>query len=294
MRFMMNPKKYAVLQFLYDEAEGTFGTPFQCENVSDFNDQSKQSYDVMIKRLGMIDNPLEKEYSRTHKQLKAIQSVMKDLEDEGYIRCPHTGFIGREFPPVALTLQGQESIEKQSQPIQDVVNKLDIPPVALTLQGQVAIEKQSQPIQDAVNKLDIHPEIQKHCGKLLSDKHYSPAIFEASKGLAQRIRTMVKDLCDTSIDEDGVRLIDYAFSEKEQRLRINNFSSETEKSKHRGLISLLKGCFYSIRNPGAHEPIESEPWSDIETIDALFFLSMLHRQLDKCEKHMSKTIGRQT
>ena len=265
MRFMMNPKKYAVLQFLYDEAEGTFGTPFKCENVSDFNDRSKQSYDVMIKSLGMIDNPLEKEYSRTHKQLKAIQSVMKDLEDEGYIRCPHTGFIGREFPPVALTLQ-----------------------------GQVAIEKQSQPIQDAVNKLDIHPEIQKHCGKLLSDKHYSPAIFEASKGLAQRIRTMVKDLCDTSIDEDGVRLIDYAFSEKEQRLKINNFSSETEKSKHRGLISLLKGCFYSIRNPGAHEPIESEPWSDIETIDALFFLSMLHRQLDRCEKHMSKTIGRQT
>ena len=78
--------------------------------------------------------------------------------------------------------------------------------------------------------------------------NYFHAVFEASKGLAQRIRDKA------SVDGDGAKLVDSVFSVNGPVLAFNTLQTEIEKSEHKGFTALLKGCFAGVRNPLAHEP----------------------------------------
>lgn len=119
----------------------------------------------------------------------------------------------------------------------------------------------------------IHSEVLKYCrGELLQDNYFH-AVFEATKGLAQRIRDM------SGIQADGAALVDRVFSIERPVLAINSLQTETEKSKHKGFASLLKGCFAAARNPLAHEPKVLWQGED-DAADYLSLISLLHRKLD--------------
>ena len=107
--------------------------------------------------------------------------------------------------------------------------------------------------------------------------NYFHAVFEASKGLAQRIRDM------SEIDKDGAALVDEVFSINTPILALNSLQTETEKSEHRGYAALLKGCFAAVRNPLAHEPKILWSGGD-DAADYLSLISLLHRKLDDCVK----------
>ena len=78
--------------------------------------------------------------------------------------------------------------------------------------------------------------------------NYFHAVFEASKGLAQRIRDQ------SQVDGDGANLVDRVFSVDRPVLAFNTLQTDTERSEHKGFAALLKGCFAAVRNPLAHEP----------------------------------------
>lgn len=119
----------------------------------------------------------------------------------------------------------------------------------------------------------IHPEVLKYCSVELMQDNYFHAVFEATKGLAQRIREM------SGIQADGAILVDRVFSIDRPLLAINTLRTETEKSEHKGFAALLKGCFAAIRNPLAHEP--KILWEGEEdAADYLSLISLLHRKLD--------------
>lgn len=121
----------------------------------------------------------------------------------------------------------------------------------------------------------IHPEVLKYCSVELMQDNYFHAVFEATKGLAQRIREM------SGVQADGAILVDRAFSIDRPILAINSLRTETEKSEHKGFAALLKGCFAAIRNPLAHEP--KILWSgEDDAADYLSLISLLHRKLDSC------------
>ena len=121
----------------------------------------------------------------------------------------------------------------------------------------------------------IHPEVLKYCRVELMQDNYFHAVFEASKGLAQRIRDI------SGVDEDGVGLVDATLSVNRPALAFNSLQTETERSEHRGFASLLKGCFAAVRNPLAHEP--KIMWSgEDDAADYLTLVSLLHRKLDDC------------
>ncbi len=103
--------------------------------------------------------------------------------------------------------------------------------------------------------------------------NYFHAVFEATKGLAQRIRDM------TGVQLDGAALIDYVFAIDRPLLALNSLRTESEKSEHKGFALLLKGCFGAIRNPRAHEPKILWGGED-DVVDYLTLLSLLHRKLD--------------
>ena len=123
----------------------------------------------------------------------------------------------------------------------------------------------------------IHIEVLKYCKVELLQDNYFHAVFEASKGLAQRIREM------SGVDGDGTALIDRVFSVDRPVLAFNTLQTETEKSEHKGMAALLKGCFSAVRNPLAHEP--KILWEGEEdAADYLSLISLLHRRLDSSVK----------
>ncbi|WP_298268547.1 TIGR02391 family protein [Geobacter sp.] len=121
----------------------------------------------------------------------------------------------------------------------------------------------------------IHPEVLKYCRAELLHDNYFHAVFEASKGLAQRIREM------SGIHTDGAALVDRVFSIERPVVAFNTLQTETEKSEHKGFASLLKGCFAAVRNPLAHEPKVLWQGED-DAADYLSLISLLHRKLDEC------------
>lgn len=119
----------------------------------------------------------------------------------------------------------------------------------------------------------IHPEVLKYCRAELLQDNYFHAVFEATKGLAQRIRET------SGIDADGALLIDRVFSIEHPILAFNTLRTESERSEHRGFAALLKGCFAAVRNPMAHEPKILWEGED-DAADYLTLISLLHRRLD--------------
>jgi uncharacterized protein (TIGR02391 family) len=134
-------------------------------------------------------------------------------------------------------------------------------------------EARVQTIRSKFKGRQIHPEVLKYCRAELMQDNYFHAVFEASKGLAQRIREI------SGVQGDGAALVDRVFAIERPILAINTLQTETEKSEHKGFAQLLKGCFGAVRNPLAHEP--KLLWQGEEdAADYLSLISLLHRKLD--------------
>ena len=121
----------------------------------------------------------------------------------------------------------------------------------------------------------IHSEVLRYCRSELLQDNYFHAVFEAAKGLAQRIRE------NSGANGDGAALVDQVFSIERPLLAFNALRTETERSEHKGFASLLKGCFAAVRNPLAHEPKILWQGED-DAADYLSLISLLHRKLDDC------------
>lgn len=136
-------------------------------------------------------------------------------------------------------------------------------------------EKRARTIRAKFQGRQIHPEVLKYCRPELLQDNYFHAVFEASKGLAQRIRDL------SGVQADGAALIDKVFSIERPVLAINSLRTETERSEHKGFALLMKGCFAAVRNPLAHGPKILWKGED-DAADYLSLISLLHRKLDEC------------
>jgi uncharacterized protein (TIGR02391 family) len=135
-------------------------------------------------------------------------------------------------------------------------------------------EKRLKTIRSKFQGRPMHPEVLKYCRTELLQDNYFHAVFEASKGLAQRLRDM------TGADKDGAALVDQVFSVERPVLALNSLQTDTERSEHKGFAQLLKGCFGAVRNPLAHQPKVLWQGED-DAADYLSLISLLHRKLDE-------------
>ena len=132
-------------------------------------------------------------------------------------------------------------------------------------------------IQTKLQGRNTHPKVLAYCKPELLQNNYFHAVFEATKGLAQRIREKSGSV------KDGVALIDEVFPKKDPILAFTDLKTETEISEHTGFAALLKGCFAAVRNPHAHTP--KIHWEgDDNAADYLTLISLLHRKIDGCRK----------
>ena len=129
-------------------------------------------------------------------------------------------------------------------------------------------------LRGALEARGAHAEVLRHCRPALLKSDCYEAVFEAVKGLGERLRTM------SGLDLDGWPLVEQALEGREPPIRLNDLSTVTLRNEQRGVAQLTKGAFSAFRNPAAHEPRIKWVISEQDALDVLGTLSMIHRRLD--------------
>ena len=139
-----------------------------------------------------------------------------------------------------------------------------------------AAEQRANALRARLRERNVHPDVLAFCRQELVQQNYFHAVFEATKSVADKIRSK------SGFSSDGSRLVDDAFglSSGVPALAINMLRNETERSKHVGLMMLLKGMFSTFRNTTAHAPKIAWPIGLDDALDLLTLVSMLHRRID--------------
>ncbi|WP_044415286.1 TIGR02391 family protein [Halarcobacter anaerophilus] len=122
----------------------------------------------------------------------------------------------------------------------------------------------------------VHNDVLKYCKEELLVDNYFHAVFEATKSVADKIRER------TNLTSDGATLVDEAFSFKSiPYLSLNSLITESEQSEQKGFMNLLKGLFGTFRNTTAHAPKIKWKIDELDALDILSMISLVHRRLDK-------------
>lgn len=120
---------------------------------------------------------------------------------------------------------------------------------------------------------NVHPMIYQFCSAELLAENYFHMVFEATKSIAEVIRNR------SGLTEDGNELIDKAFSIRNPLVQINDLSTETKESEHKGFANLIKGVFGMFRNTTAHAPRIIWELDESDALDILCTISLIHRRL---------------
>jgi uncharacterized protein (TIGR02391 family) len=124
----------------------------------------------------------------------------------------------------------------------------------------------------------VHPEVLRYCEEELLRRSLFHAVFEATKGVSERLRQM------SGFASDGAGLVDQCFGAGTGTpvVRINAYQTVSEISEHRGFANLVKGIFGTFRNPPAHTPRATAGWAltEPDALDLFSMLSLVHRRLD--------------
>lgn len=143
-------------------------------------------------------------------------------------------------------------------------------------------QKRLKSLQEEISSLQLHFQVTKYCTEELLYKDYFHAVFEACKGLFDRIREL------SNLSLDGYPLIDKAFNidKKPYQPRIfirgNKLSTQDEKNQYYGLVNSIKVCLYLYRNHQAHIPKIYDEMSLKDAMRGLITVSLAHELLDHC------------
>jgi uncharacterized protein (TIGR02391 family) len=134
-------------------------------------------------------------------------------------------------------------------------------------------------LQTKMEQRSVHPEVLKTCRTLmLRDSNYFHAVFEITKGIADRLRSMAK------LSSDGAPLIDETL-EKGSRpfpiIALNSYNSASLVNDQKGIAHLARGLLHAFRHVTAHETHEKWHISEDDALDMISIASLIHRRLDK-------------
>ena len=84
----------------------------------------------------------------------------------------------------------------------------------------------------------IHREVEKYCIKDYLRRDYYDAVFEAAKGLSERLRQI------SGLTSDGGTLFQKAFARNNPYVFFNAMKTESEISEFTGLKELMESIFH--------------------------------------------------
>lgn len=195
-------------------------------------------------------------------------------------------FLETALSPVLFTDESKR--EKYNNLVENTNKVLLMAGLSISQEGkleEVIEAKTLDEVDRRVNSLkrqlynrSIHNEVQKYCIEDYLRKDYYDAIFEAAKGLAERLRMI------TGLTLDGGKLFDKAFASNNPYLFFNSMQTDSERSEFIGLKELLASIFHLVRNPAAHTPKINWKVEETKALDILTLISFAHKYLDECHK----------
>jgi uncharacterized protein (TIGR02391 family) len=160
-------------------------------------------------------------------------------------------FIEKALNPVSYT--SEESRQKYHFLFEETNKVLLLIGLNISNEGkltEVAQAKTLEEVDRRVNNLRrqlynraIHHEVKKYCIRDYLRKDYYDAVFEAAKGLAERVREI------TGLTTDGSALFQKAFAKNDPYIFLNSLKTESEINEFLGLKELLESIFHLVRNP---------------------------------------------
>ena len=199
-------------------------------------------------------------------------------------------FLEKALNPVAFTDEKNRS--KYEFLLEGTNKALLLAGLEITKEGKLVEVVQAKTLEEVdrrVNSLQrqlynraIHSEVQKYCIKDYLQKDYYDAVFEAAKGLAERVRQI------TGLTTDGGTLFQTAFAKNDPYLFFNSMQTDSERSEFTGLKELMEAIFHLVRNPAAHTPKINWKVEESKALDILTLISFTHKYLDVCHKMPGK------
>lgn len=240
--------------------------------VDDGNSNNGYSYTIGLNKRDWLYNCLANEVN-TSKSLKRIHQ-----------------FLINALNPVSFT--GQADREKYHHLLEETNRVLLLAGLSVNNEGKLIEVVQAKTLDEVdrrVNHLKrelynraIHSEVQKYCIRDYLRKDYYDAVFEAAKGLAERVRQI------TGLTSDGGELFQKAFAKGDPYLFFNSMQTDSEKSEFTGVKELLEAIFHLVRNPAAHTPKVNWNVEETKALDILTLISFAHKYLDECHRMPSK------
>lgn len=135
-------------------------------------------------------------------------------------------------------------------------------------------EQRASRLKSKLEARNAHALIFHYCKAELVVDNYFHSVFEATKSIAETIRIK------TGLTEDGGALVDKAFALSNPLITINDLSTETKESEHKGFANLIKGVFGMFRNTTAHAPSIIWEINEEDALDILSTISLIHRRLN--------------
>jgi len=120
----------------------------------------------------------------------------------------------------------------------------------------------------------VHPDVLRFCREELLVDNYFHAALEATKSVADKLRTR------TGLTDDGGILVDRALGGDFPLLAINALEDESEKAEQRGFANIVKGVFGMFRNPPAHAARIAWAMNREDAQEMFTLLSMIHKRID--------------
>jgi uncharacterized protein (TIGR02391 family) len=142
-------------------------------------------------------------------------------------------------------------------------------------------EQRAGLLRSELQRRNVHHDVLTFCRAELLQDNYFHAVFEATKSVAEKIRSR------TGLTGDGSGLVDQAFGSGNAGmpfLAFNTLQTDTERSEHTGLMNLIKGMFSAFRNVTAHAPKIHWNVTEQDALDLLSIASLLHRRLDTAHR----------
>lgn len=240
--------------------------------VSDESYNNGIYYKVGLNKRDWLYNCLANEINTTHsfnKVVKFIEIVMNPINYTKLEKREKYQFILEELNKILLLLGYEiDSFGKLTEIVK--ANNLD------------EVDRRVNSLKKKLYDRNIHSEVTKYCINDYLRDDYFDTVFEATKGLAERVREI------SGLNSDGNELFQNAFATKNPYIILNMLATDSEKNEYNGLKELLIALFHLVRNPMAHTPKINWKQNENEALDILTIISFAHKYLDKCYKNPSK------
>jgi len=226
---------------------------------------------IMVSKRDRILRALETNQGKTQSGNALIAFITKAMNPQRYV-------------------QRQELFADWQQQLNEVLVFVGL---RITDEGKVGKSQSASTLSEAaqvagrltteLTRRGTHPAVLQYCVEEVLAKNNFHAALEATKGVFDRLRRLVKT------DADGAVLAQAALSCRERTppVAMNPLRTESERAEQTGFMNLLIGIFGMYRNPTAHEAKvvrqAERPITEPELLELFTTLSMIHHTLDHAD-----------